>query len=139
MFHIAPALPARIRTSANGTVMLSLADFAGRQTRAGGSGISPVEVLVLASNPVVRRKISIRRLGGGGLRDALSDPANDVGLPAVVGAGRAAGDHRASTGEHTAGLAMSVAGGDPRPTSLPSATQTSTRPGCSGGDSVLVV
>jgi hypothetical protein len=38
-----------------------------------------------------------------------------------------------------AGLAMPVAGGAPRPTSLPSATRTSTRLGGSGSDAVLVV
>jgi hypothetical protein len=87
----------------------------------------------------VRRKNSIPRLGQRRLRDARSDSANDDGLPAVVGARQVAGDRHASTAEYSHRLGDAGSRWCPRPTSLPSATHTSTRPGCSGSDAVLVV
>jgi hypothetical protein len=94
-----------------------------------------------STTPPVRRKNPIRRSGKIRLRDAPSDSADDDGLPAVVGAGRrlAGGGATPQPAGTAAGTAMPVDGGAPTPTSLSSATQTSTPPGCSGSDGVLVV
>jgi hypothetical protein len=78
----------------------------------------------------VRRKNSIRRSGKIRLRDARSDSADDDGLPAVIDAGRrVAGTAACRPASTAAGLVTLLGGGAPKPTSLPSATPTSTRSG----------